>query len=309
MEIFDIALKVLEKEAAGIMGLHKTLDRGFSKAISLILASKGRVVISGVGKSGLVGRKISATLSSTGTPSYFMHPVEAIHGDLGLVSEDDVVLMISYSGETDEMLRLLPSLRKNQNKIITITGSQNSSMAKSCDAHIYLGNIDEACPLNLAPTTSTTVTMALGDVMAIVLMESKEFKPEQFAKFHPGGTLGQRLLGKVSDFMITDSLPFVDESSSIRNLIDVMTSGQMGFAIVQTDGRMVGVVTDGDLRRMLRDESSSIDTLIACDIMSKDPLSISHRASMEDALLLMERETVTKLVVIEGETVAGILKK
>ena len=231
--------------------LENLFGRDFEKAVDLIKNSKGHIVICGMGKSGLVGRKISATLASTGTPSYFLHPGEAIHGDLGIVQSQSIVLLISYSGETDEILALLPALKRLQVKIIAMTGEIESNLAKNADIVLNISVDKEACPLNLAPTTSTLTTLIVGDALAVSLMNVKNFKQEDFALTHPGGSLGRRLLLNVKDEMVTENLPFVDKTGTMKEVGLKMTESRLGLALIGSRDNLYGIITDGDLRRSL----------------------------------------------------------
>lgn len=303
------AKKVFELESKAILGLIEHLDDNFEQAVSIILETKGRVIICGMGKSGIIGKKISATLASTGTPSFFMHPGEAYHGDLGMVTPQDVFLAISYSGETDELIKLLPFLKKNGNKIIAVTGQSESTLAQSADSFLNIKVSQEACPLQLAPTSSTTASLAMGDALAISLMEAKDFKPENFATFHPGGNLGRRLLNKVQDEMVTDNLPMVNYTSSTKEVLSVMTKIGIGIAVVQLDQKVIGIITDGDLRRAIDSTQSSFFELQAKDIMTENPEKIGKYTAMVDALDFMESKKVHSLLVCENDVLVGIVKR
>jgi arabinose-5-phosphate isomerase len=306
---FQKAMEVISIESEAIKQLESQLDDDFVGAVDSILGSRGRLIIMGIGKSGIIGKKIAATLASTGTTSFFVHPSEAIHGDLGMISREDIILAISFSGETDEVVKLLPIFKENQNTVIALTGQPKSTLAKFADFHLNASVAKEACPLALAPTSSTTATLVLGDALAVVLMTARDFKPEQFARFHPGGSLGRRLLGKVKDAMITENLPVIPETSEITEVINSMMAGQMGVCIVCEGKQILGVITDGDIRRMLAKAGQDFLKLSASDIMTSDPITIQPSSPMNDAIALMDRETITRLLVAEDGHLVGVLKK
>jgi len=300
------AKEVFQIEAKALADLGKQLDDNFNKAVDTVLKSKGRLVVCGVGKSGLVGAKISATLASTGTPSMFMHPVEAFHGDLGMLKKEDVLVAISYSGETEELLKLVPYIKAAQIKIIGMSGNPNSTLAKNSDYHLNVKVYKEACPLELAPTSSTTATIAMGDALAVALMKARDFKPEDFAKFHPGGSLGRKLLTTVESCMFKDKLPVVKPADTMQHVINTMSSGRLGLAVVTDKKKIMGIITDGDLRRML-EKNKSIETVIAADIMSSNPKHIEPDALAVDALDQMRKHEITQLVVCEEGKYKGII--
>ena len=302
------ARKVFQLEAEAVAALEARLDKDFSDTVDRIIHSRGRVIVCGMGKSGIVGKKIAATLASTGTPSFFMHPGEAYHGDLGMVTSDDVFVAISNSGETDEVLKLLPFLKSNGNFLVAITGKPCSSLAQAADTHLNVHVELEACPLQLAPTSSTTATLAMGDALAVTLMEAKSFKPENFARFHPGGSLGRRLLSFVEDEMKSSNLPFVQEDASVLDVIREMTKASLGLAIVNTI-KGVGVVTDGDIRRAVEAHGQDIFGKKAVDLMTHSPQRICIGTRIEDALAIMEASKITSLLVCEGDMVVGVFKK
>jgi arabinose-5-phosphate isomerase len=298
--VFDIEIDSL-KEVAGLIGDE------FTATVEAILNSKGKLIVAGVGKSGLIGRKIAATLASTGTPSFFLHPGEAFHGDLGMVEHNDLVILISYSGETDEVLKIIPFLKWNKNKIISITGNQNSTIAKNSDHHLNVCVTREACPLELAPTSSTTVTLVMGDALAVALMEARQFQHEDFARFHPGGSLGRKLLVKVKDLMRKDNLPYIDKNASFTEMLLCMSEGKLGLVIVGNADRIEGVVTDGDLRRALvRNPDTS--QLVISEMMSANPVIIDPEEYISQAeQLMIERKIATILVgSAKGKTIAGV---
>ena len=308
MDYIEIAKDVFTIEARAIGQLAERLDNAFSEAVQQILASRGRVIICGMGKSGIIGKKIAATLASTGTPSFFMHPGEAYHGDLGMVTPDDVFVAISNSGETDEVVKLIPFLRSNGNHLIALTGNPLSTLAKAAHNHLDIGVQEEACPLQLAPTSSTTATLAMGDALAVTLMKARDFKPENFARFHPGGSLGRRLLSKVEDEMVKTNLPLVSADAKVLDVIHAMTRGSLGLAIVRhSDGW--GLITDGDIRRAIERHSEAVFGKSAAELMSSDPTIVPLGTRVEDALMLMDSRRITSLLVFDNEQIVGVFKK
>jgi arabinose-5-phosphate isomerase len=302
------AKRVLEVEAAAIQGLIEHLDDTFVNAVELINGSNGRVITMGLGKSGIICRKISATLASTGTPSFFLHPAEAIHGDLGMIVEGDVVLAISNSGETEELLRLLPSIKRIGAEIIAITGNPASTLARGADYHLNASISKEACPLGLAPTASTTATLALGDALAMALLVRKGFKEEDFAFLHPGGKLGKRFL-RVRDLMHAgDAIPIVKGSTSMHDVIYEMSKKGFGITAVTDDqGKLAGVISDGDLRRLLQKDGEILKKS-ASDSLKGNPVTISAEELASVALQIMERRKITSLFIVdEARTVQGII--
>jgi len=302
------AKRVFEIEAKSVADLSLRLDDNYPRAVDTILKSRGRVIVCGMGKSGIVGHKISATLSSTGTPSFFMHPGEAYHGDLGMVTGDDVFIAISSSGETSEVLKLIPFLRENGNYLIAMTGNADSSLAKAAACHLDISVKQEACPLELAPTSSTAATMAMGDALAVTLMQARDFKPEHFARFHPGGSLGRRLLAKVSDEMVTHNLPLISLSARVTEVLSAMTRGSLGIAIVERPGGF-GLITDGDIRRAIERFGDAVFEQTAEHLMTRDPATVSASTRVEDALNLMESRKITSLLVTSGHQIVGVFKK
>jgi arabinose-5-phosphate isomerase len=299
------AKRVLRIEAEAIGALIDRIDERFEQAVNLILSCEGRVVVSGMGKSGLIGKKIAATLASTGTPALFLHPAEGIHGDLGMVTRGDTVIALSNSGETDELTRMLPSLKRLGIRIIAFTGNSESTLAKNSDVVIDVGVKEEACPLGLAPTASTTATLAMGDALAVALLEQRGFKEEDFACFHPGGTLGKKLLLRVRDLMHTgDDIPVVSEETLIKDAIYEISSKKMGVtAVVDSGGILVGVITDGDLRRWMEKTERSGDNLLskrAKEIMTRNPKVASKDALAAEAVALMEKNSITCLIVSDN---------
>ncbi|EAJ6177777.1 KpsF/GutQ family sugar-phosphate isomerase [Campylobacter lari] len=308
MDAIKIAKEVFEIESKTILDLCDNLDEGFNKAIELILSIKGRCVVSGMGKSGHIGAKIAATLASTGTPSFFMHPGEALHGDLGMLTSEDVLLAISNSGETEEVLKLIPVIKKRKIPLIVMTGNQNSTLAKQADIFINIAVKKEACPLQLAPTSSTTATLAMGDAIAVALMRAKNFRPDDFALFHPGGSLGRKLLTRVGDLMVSNNLPIVSPESEFNELVDVMTSGKLGLCIVLENEKLVGIITDGDLRRALRANDKPRFDFKAKEIMSESPKTIEASAMASEAEELMLKHKIKEIVVTQNEKIVGIIQ-
>jgi len=311
MSSLSLAKEVLQIEAEGIQALIEQLDANFDKAVSLIMNCPSRLIITGIGKSGIIGQKISATLNSTGTASFFLHPVEAMHGDLGIVDHNDVVLALSYSGETTELNMLLPVLKKRGVKTIALTGNKNSTLASFADVVLSAKVPREACPLGLAPTASTTAALALGDALAVALIEKKKFAASDFRKNHPGGSLGERLKTKVQEVMITGPLlPLTAPDSSLRAAINVLNEKNLGAVIIADDkSKLCGIITDGDLRRLLSlTKPLDIDRLQVKDIMTPSPKTIQEDLLAADALSIMQRHEVTILPVLnKAGLLAGML--
>ncbi|EAL0270668.1 KpsF/GutQ family sugar-phosphate isomerase [Campylobacter lari] len=308
MDAIKIAKEVFEIESKTILDLCDNLDEGFNKAIELILSIKGRCVVSGMGKSGHIGAKIAATLASTGTPSFFMHPGEALHGDLGMLTSEDVLLTISNSGETEEVLKLIPVIKKRKIPLIVMAGNQNSTLAKQADIFINIAVKKEACPLQLAPTSSTTATLAMGDAIAVTLMRARKFRPDDFALFHPGGSLGRKLLTRVGDLMVSNNLPIVSPESEFNELVDVITSSKLGLCIVLENEKLVGIITDGDLRRALRANDKPRFDFKAKEIMSESPKTIEASAMASEAEELMLKHKIKEIVVTQDEKIVGIIQ-
>ena len=292
----DIAKRVFNIEIDSLTEVSSSVGDEFTATVEAILSSKGKLIVAGVGKSGLIGRKIAATLASTGTPSFFLHPGEAFHGDLGMVEPNDQVILISYSGETDEVLKIIPFLKWNKNKIISITGNPASTIAKNSDHHLNVCITREACPLELAPTSSTTVTLVMGDALAVALMEARQFQHEDFARFHPGGSLGRKLLVKVKDLMRRDNLPYIDKNASFTEMLLCMSEGKLGLVMVGKPEHIEGVITDGDLRRALV-KNPDTSQLHITEMMTPNPVIISPDEYINQAeQLMIERKIATILV-------------
>ena len=296
MKAIETALSLTQAYKLGIERFEKMLGDEFSKAIELMNKTNEHIIICGMGKSGLVGRKISSTLASTGTPSIFLHPSEAIHGDLGKVQKKSIVLLISYSGETEEIIALIPAFKRLNVTIVALTGVKDSTLASKADIILDTSVDREACPLNLAPTTSTMITMVLGDALAVSLMELKNFKQEDFALTHPGGSLGKRLLSSVKDEMKQSNLPFICQDSSVQDVLVRMTEGRLGLALVGTKEKLNGVITDGDIRRALIDKSN-FSELKAADLMNKNPLTALETDNLQLAENRMREAKVQCLIV------------
>ncbi|MBR1754618.1 KpsF/GutQ family sugar-phosphate isomerase [bacterium] len=300
MDIIESANEVLEIEAKSVIDLKRSVNDDFVKAIDILYNCKGRVIVTGMGKSGHIGRKISATLSSTGTPSYFLHPAESIHGDSGMITKDDVIIAISNSGETEEIKNLLPLINRFGVKMIAMTGNKNSTLGKAGDVTLDVGVEKEACPLNKAPTASTTATLAMGDALAICLLKKRGFTAEDFLMFHPGGALGKGVIYKVSDLMITgEKLPVIDETENFIEVIKFISDKKLGMAILTDEnGLMTGILTDGDIRRTLIKESN-VQNLAVKDVMTKNPKTVLSTDLAAKALHLMEKYSITTLAIVD----------
>ncbi|MBF0558569.1 MAG: KpsF/GutQ family sugar-phosphate isomerase [Nitrospirae bacterium] len=301
--IIDIAKKVLTIEADAVSALKEKLDSGFEKAVDIIFSSRGRVIVTGMGKSGLVGKKIAATMSSTGTPAFFMHPAEAGHGDLGMVTSDDVIIAISNSGETEEIIRLLPFLERFNVRLISFSGNTGSTLAKAADAAIDVSVVEEACSLGIVPTASTTAAMAMGDAIAVALLTRRGFKMEDFASFHPGGSLGKKLLIRVKDLMHTgDALPLVAPETSMTAAVMEISGKRLGIALVAgSDMKILGILTDGDLRRGIEKWGKSFFDMTAGEVMTRNPKTIAEHELAAKALAIMEEKSITSLAVPDAE--------
>jgi arabinose-5-phosphate isomerase len=308
-QALELARKVLAIEADAVSALGARLDERFLDAIGLILACPGRVVVSGVGKSGHIARKIASTMASTGTPAFFLHAAEASHGDLGMITRDDVVLAISNSGQSDELLTIIPLIKRQGAKLIAMTGNPDSALARESDVHLDARVAQEACPLNLAPTASTTAALALGDALAVALLDARGFDEQDFARAHPGGALGRRLLTHVSDVMRTgEDIPSVPEGASFFDVLLEMSRKGMGMAaVVDSERKVVGIFTDGDLRRTL-ERKLDLRSLKVTDIMKREPRTIAPRKLAAEAVELMERHKISQLLVVSdaGELVGAL---
>jgi len=289
---------VLRVEAQSLLDLAERIDENFSQTIELLYRCKGKVVLMGMGKSGLVGRKIASTFASTGTPAFFLHPAEGVNGDFGMLAKEDVIIAISNSGETRELLEVLPLIKRYGNRLITLTGNINSTLAKAGDVHLDIRVKEEACPLGLAPTASTTATLAMGDALAVALMGKKDFKKEDFAILHPGGTLGKRLLLKVEDLMhVGKAFPMISEKTLMKDAIFEITSKRLGVTgVCNAEGHLMGVITDGDLRRAL-EKFSDLFNREASEVMTRNPKWIEKDALAAKAVQRMEEYSITSLFV------------
>lgn len=300
-----IAISALSAQSAAVHSLIARIDLRFSQTVQAILAGRGRVIVSGMGKSGLVGQKIAATLASTGTPSFFLHPGEALHGDLGMIVPGDIILLISHSGETDEVLRLLPALRHFGNTLVAMTGVADSPLAKAAHHVLDIAVEREICPLNLAPTTSTLVTMAMGDALAVALMDARGFEPQDFARFHPGGRLGKRLLTRVGDVMRRE-VPLITPAATLREAMLAMTAGRLGLAVIALDGKLQGILTDGDLRRCFSEKNAQLGDGVV-GLMSIEPKTIGSQAMWFDAEAMMLDRKIKSLVVVDEGAIVGVV--
>lgn len=304
--ILDIAKQTISIESKAIANLINFLDKDFENAVNFILSTKGRVIVTGIGKSANIANKIVATLNSTGTPAIFMHAADAIHGDLGIVQKDDVVICISKSGNTPEIKVLIPLIKNSDNKIIAITGNKDSYLGQHADFVLNSFVEQEACPNNLAPTTSTTAQLVIGDALAVCLLEMREFTSNDFAKYHPGGSLGKRLYLRVHDLVDMNMKPEVSANASISDVIIEISEKRLGTTAVTDKGHLLGIITDGDIRRMLKN-NQSIDGLSAKDIMSENPKTITSQAMAVEALEIMENHNITQLLVADNSKYIGVV--
>ena len=295
----EYAIQCIEDEAQALLDLIPKLDENFDEAVEMIFHCHGKVIVTGVGKSGHIGAKIAATLSSTGTPSFFTNPLDVYHGDLGVMTKDDIVLAISNSGQTDELLRFLPMVLHMQIPIVAMSGNPRSLLAKYATCHLNVSVSKEACPLNLAPTSSTTATLAMGDALAVALMEKRNFQPKDFAQFHPGGELGKRLLTTAQDVMISDHLPVITPEMNLGDAIIAVSQGKLGLGVAERDGVIAGLITDGDIRRaMERWKAESFNKTVA-DIMTVHPKTVSPHAKISDIQQIMNRHKVHSVLVVD----------
>lgn len=301
IDIKDIAAQCLKAEADSLLGLVDQLDEEFEKAVNLMFNCKGHVLVSGVGKSGHIGAKIAATLSSTGTPAFYINPLDALHGDLGMVTADDIALLISNSGNSDDMLRIVAFLKDVKVPIISMTGNPDSLLARHSDCHVRVMVTREACPLNLAPTSSTTSAMAMGDAMACVLMEMRNFKSKDFAKFHPAGSLGKKLVTRVKNVMYTENLPIVPKDMKLADAIIVISKGQIGTGVVMENDRILGIVTDGDIRRAVEGKKENFFNVAVEEIMSRHPKKVSPEDKLSDIQGIFQEFMIHTLLVVDEE--------
>lgn len=309
LDFIKIAQETLKIEAQTLLEASQNIDENFPKAVELILNCKGKVIITGVGKSGLIGAKIAATLASTGTPSFFLHPTEALHGDLGMIRANDVVIAISYSGESEELSLILPHIKRFNTPLIGMTRSTTSTLATYSDIVLNIAITKEACPLNIAPTSSTTLTLALGDALAVALMKARDFKKDDFASFHPGGALGKKLFVKVDNLMQKNNLPIISESSTIQEAIVAISEGRLGTVlIINQNEEFSALLSDGDIRRALMQKDFSLQDNVL-KYATKDPLFIDNKEMLaSDALVLIESKKIQLLVVTDkNKKIEGVL--
>jgi len=308
MPDLTLARKVLQTEAAAVLALVERLDDRFAEAVSLVVRCKGRVIVTGMGKSGIICRKIAATLASTGTPAFFLHPAEAVHGDLGVIQSDDVVIAMSYSGETEELTRVLETLKRIGAPLIALTGGPGSTLAQAANVALDCSVSEEACPMNLVPTASTTAALAMGDALAMTVLVEKGFKPDDFANLHPGGKLGKRLMRVEQLMHAGDALPVVQLHSAMRDVIYEMSRKGLGMtSVVEKDGRLAGIITDGDLRRKMPGTPNILE-LAARDVMTPNPVAITQSTMAVEALAVMEQRKITSIVVIDADRrVVGVV--
>ena len=297
----EIAIQAIKDEAEAVLGLIPQLDESFDKAVDLILNCKGKVIVTGVGKSGHIGAKIAATLSSTGTPSFFTNPLDVFHGDLGVMTQDDVVLAISNSGQTDELLRFIPMVLHMQIPIIGMSGNPKSLLAKYSSCHLSIAVEKEACPLNLAPTSSTTATLVLGDALAIALMERRNFQPRDFAQFHPGGELGKRLLTTAQDVMRTEDMPILPPEMHLGEAIILVSKAKLGLGIAMVNDEIVGLITDGDIRRAMEKWQAEFFDRTVSDIMTRTPKMVKPETKITEIQQIMNKYKVHSVLVTDDE--------
>lgn len=308
MKIIEIAQEVFAIEAKEVANLSGQLTQDFELAVQDILASQGKLIVSGMGKSGIIGKKIAATLASTGTPSFFLHPGEAYHGDLGMVESKDILLLISNSGETDEVLKLVPFLKSQNNIIISMSGNPDSTLARYSTYHLNIGVKQEACPLQLAPTSSTTATLVMGDALAVALMKLRNFKDTDFAQFHPGGSLGRRLLTRVEDVMRKEHLPICRYDEGIKEVVHIVSQGKMGLAIVMDSEKVLGIITDGDIRRAMETKEEQFFSLQANELMTAHPKTIEVNSKLIEVQQMMTAYKVNSLLVKEQDKLVGVVQ-
>ena len=301
MTVRDYAIRCIKDEAQALLDLIPQIDENFDKAVDLMLHCHGKVIVTGVGKSGHIGAKIAATLSSTGTPSFFINPLDVYHGDLGVMTKDDVCLAISNSGQTDELLRFIPMLLHMHVPIIGLSGNPNSLLAKYSTCHVNVSVKKEACPLNLAPTSSTTAALAMGDAMAVALMELRNFQPKDFAQFHPGGELGKRLLTTAQDVMRTEDMPIIPPEMHLGEAIILVSKGKLGLGVAERDGIIVGLITDGDIRRAMEKWQAEFFDHTVADIMTTTPKTVTAQTKITEIQQIMSRYKIHTVLVVDDE--------
>lgn len=300
MTVREHAIQCIKDEAQAVLDLIPQMDDNFDRAVALIMACSGKVIVTGVGKSGHIGAKIAATLASTGTPAFFVNPLDAFHGDLGVLSKNDVVLAISNSGQTDELLRFIPVVLHRQIPIIGMSGNPQSLLAKYATCHLNISVKKEACPLNLAPTSSTTATLAMGDALAVALMEERNFQPQDFAQFHPGGELGKRLLTTAQDVMLTEHLPILTADMQLGNAIILVSKGKLGLGVAMKGDQIEGLITDGDIRRAMEKWQAEFFTRTVADIMTRTPKTVGPQAKITDIQEIMNRYKIHNILVADS---------
>lgn len=298
-QILDVAREALQTEADALQRIKNDIGNDFIRAVGTILHNSGKVIMTGMGKSGLIARKIAATLASTGTPSFYLHPGEAFHGDLGMISEEDIVIALSYSGETDEVLKIVPFIQENGNTLISMTGNRESTLAKNSNIHLDVAVEREACILHLAPTTSTTAQLAMGDALACALMKARDFSSMDFARLHPGGSLGRRLLMNVGNVMRRHDLPIVSEEATATEMIHAISKGGLGLIVVMRGEEILGIVTDGDIRRAMESRQAAFFDIHPMDIASRTPKSIAPTEKLIEAEKMMTQHKVNSLLVVD----------
>lgn len=309
MNIINIAKQVFEIESNEILNLSKNISPNFEKVANSIFNCSGKIIFCGIGKSGIVGKKIASTFSSTGTPSFFIHPSEAFHGDLGMIGKEDIVLFISYSGETDELLKIIPFLKYQKIKTISMCGNSNSTLVKNTDLYLNVSVSVEACPLQLAPTSSATALMVMGDALAIALMKLRKFSKDNFARFHPGGSLGKRLVQNVSQVMKKENLPIIKSNENIKKVINTISAGKCGIVVIIINEIICGVISDGDIRRAMEFKENNFFKLKAFDIMTKNPQSVYENTKLKTAGDLMFLKKINSLLVKDQqELLVGIVQ-
>ena len=307
--IINIAKQVIDDEVEALIGLKDFIDESFEEIVNIICDCKGRIIFTGIGKSGHISKKISATLSSTGTSSFFMHSTEAFHGDLGMIQRDDIVVAISYSGETEDLLKTIPIINKLGCQVIGVSGNENSTLSKISDYHQLIKVQKEACPLDLAPTSSATATLVWGDALAISLMNKKDFKPEDFAKSHPGGTLGKKLLLSAGDVMVSgDDIPIINHDALSKDVIKIISEKGMGVTFVKENNEVVGIITDGDIRRAI-DKSNYFFDMTAQDFMSKNFISVTPDDLASKCLDIMAKKKIGCLAIMENDALVGVINQ
>lgn len=297
----EYAIRCIKDEAQALLDLIPRLDDNFEKSVELMYNCHGKIIVTGVGKSGHIGAKIAATLSSTGTPSFFINPLDVYHGDLGVMTKDDVVLAISNSGQTDELLRFIPMVLHMQIPIIAMSGNPNSLLAKYSTAHINVGVAKEACPLNLAPTSSTTATLTMGDALAVALMQVRDFKPRDFAQFHPGGSLGKRLLTTAADVMKSDEMPIISKDMKLGDAILLVSKGKLGMGVAIEDNKVIGLITDGDLRRAMEKWREHFFDRPVSDIMTCTPKMVAPNTKISEIQKIMNKYKIHSVLVVDEE--------